>query len=120
MDVVDPVTNQNPVSKKLNDDNINRLNNSIIKRNKYYYNNNLEHNNEKTVKSRNLSHANKVTSDASHFGFKKWRRIDYSRNRFLSHFFQRWVEVSCNFLKLESNKQLCHKLFQNNTFGKHK
>ena len=86
MDVVDPVTNQNPVSKKLNDDNINRLNNSIIKRNKYYYNNNLEHNNEKTVKSRNLSHANKVTSDASHFGFKKWRRIDYSRNRFLSHF----------------------------------
>ena len=40
MDVVDFVNNQNPVSKKIHDTNINRLNN--------YYNNNLKHNRKKT------------------------------------------------------------------------
>ena len=62
MDIVDPINNQNPASKKIHGADINRLNNSIINRNKYYYNNNLEHNNEKTVKLRYLSHVNTVTS----------------------------------------------------------
>ena len=44
-----PVNNQNPVSKKIQDTDINRLNNSTINRNKYYYSNNFEHNNGKTV-----------------------------------------------------------------------
>ena len=46
MDVVDPVENQNPVSKKIHDVDRNRLNNSVTNRNNYYYNNNIEHNNE--------------------------------------------------------------------------
>ena len=44
-----PVNNQNPVSKKIQDTDINRLNNSTINRNKYYYSNDFEHNNGKTV-----------------------------------------------------------------------
>ena len=43
MDVVDRINNQNPASKKIHNADINRLNNSIINCNKYYYNNNLEH-----------------------------------------------------------------------------
>ena len=62
MDIVDPINNQNPASKKIHGADINRLNNSIINRNKYYYNNNLGHNNGKTVKLRYLSHVNTVTS----------------------------------------------------------
>ena len=64
MNIVDPINNQNPASKNIYDADINRLNNSIINRNKYYYNNNLEHNNGKTVKLRYLSQVNTVTSDA--------------------------------------------------------
>ena len=37
----------NPVNNQ--DTDINRLNNSTINRNKYYYSNNFEHNNGKTV-----------------------------------------------------------------------
>ena len=64
MNIVDPINNQNPASKKMYDADINRLNNSTINRNKYYHNNNIEHNNGKTVKLRYLSHVNTVTSDA--------------------------------------------------------
>ena len=46
MDVVDFVNNQNPVSKKIHDTNINRLTN--------YYNNNLKHNRKKTIKLKRL------------------------------------------------------------------
>ena len=38
MDIVDPVNNQNPASKKIHDADVNILNNYIINRNKYYYN----------------------------------------------------------------------------------
>ena len=34
MDIVDPINNQNPASKKIHGADINRLNNSIINRNK--------------------------------------------------------------------------------------
>ena len=50
MDIVDLVNNQNSMSKKIHDAVC-----SIINRNKYYYSNNLEHNNEKTVSLRDLS-----------------------------------------------------------------
>ena len=70
MDVVDPFNNQNPVSKKIHDDDINRVNNPITNRSKYCHNNNLAHNNEKTVKLKDFFPANKVTSDASHFASK--------------------------------------------------
>ena len=63
MDVVDLVSYQNSVSKKIQDADRNRFYNSITNWNKYYYNN------EKTVKLRDLSHANTVMSDASHFRF---------------------------------------------------
>ena len=46
MDVVDPVKNQNPVSKRIHEGDRNGLNNSITNRNNYYCNNNIEHNNE--------------------------------------------------------------------------
>ena len=70
-DIVDLVNNQNPLSKKIQDTDINRLNSSIINRNKYYYSNNLEHDNEKPVSLRDLSNTNStITSEASHFGFK--------------------------------------------------
>ena len=66
MDIVDLVNNQNSMSKKIHDAVCSNIN-----RNKYYYSNNLEHNNEKTVSLRDLSLANStVTLDASHFGFK--------------------------------------------------
>ena len=70
-DIVDLVNNQNSLSKKIQDTDINRLNNSIINRNKYYYSNNLENNKEKPVSLRDLSNTNStITSEASHFGFK--------------------------------------------------
>ena len=66
-----PVNNQNPVSKKIQDTDINRLNNSTINRNKYYYSNNFEHNNGKTVTLKRLiSCKSTVTLDVSHLGFK--------------------------------------------------
>ena len=71
MDIVDLVNNQNSMSKKIHDAVC-----SIINRNKYYYSNNLEHNNEKTVSLRDLSLANStVTLDASHFGFKNGGKL---------------------------------------------
>ena len=61
--VVGLVSYQNSVSNKIHDADRNRFYNSITNWNKYYYNN------EKTVKLRDLSHANTVMSDASHFRF---------------------------------------------------
>lgn len=80
MDVVDLVSYQNSVSKKIHDADRKRFYNSITNWNKYYYNN------EKTVKLRDLSHANTVMSDASHFRFLRGELI-FQETGVLSDFF---------------------------------
>ena len=65
MDVVDFVNNQNPVSKKIHDTNINRLNN--------YYNNNLKHNRKKTIKLKRLISRKYSNFECNTFQFEKWR-----------------------------------------------
>ena len=62
MDVVDPVENQNPVSKKIHDGDRNRLNNSVTNRNNYYYNNNIEHNNENIKRKKKKGNKSRETS----------------------------------------------------------
>lgn len=81
MDVVDLVSYQNSVSKKIHDADRNRFYNSITNWNKYYYNN------EKTVQLRDLSHANTVMSDASHFRFFKRGELIFKETGVLSDFF---------------------------------
>ena len=65
MDVVDFVNNQNPVSKKINDTNINRLNN--------YYNNNLQHNRKKKPLNLRLISRKYSNFGCITFQFEKWR-----------------------------------------------
>ena len=57
-----PVNNQNPVSKKIQDTDTNRLNISTINRNKYYYSNNFEHNSGKTVTLKRLISCKKYSN----------------------------------------------------------
>ena len=84
-----PVNNQNPVSKKIQDTDINRLNNSTINRNKYYYSNNFEHNNGKTVTLKRLiSCKSTVTLDVSHFGFKNGGELIIPETGFSLVFFK--------------------------------
>ena len=104
MDVVDFVNNQNPVSKKINDTNINRLNN--------YYNNNLQHNRKKKpLNLRDLFHVNTVTLDASHFSSKNGGELIIQETGFLSDFFQRQLQGICNYFKSQGNKYKYYKMF---------
>ena len=99
-----PVNNQNPVSKKIQDTDINRLNNSTINRNKYYYSNNFEHNNGKTVTLKETYLMQKVQlRRMCHISVLK-NRSDYSRNRLLLGFFQRQPQGVGNYFKFEANK----------------